>query len=68
MTPTAPYEYKETLLKVENVSLTLGGNLILRDVNLEVKNLVRPGATQGRAVATGSATRRPTAGTPPGPA
>lgn len=51
MTPAPPaYEYKETLLKVENVSLTLGGNLILRDVNLEIKNLVRPGATQGQVV------------------
>lgn len=47
---TTPYEYKETLLKVQNVSLTLGGKLILRDVNLEIKNLVRPGLTQGQVV------------------
>ncbi len=50
MTTAAAYEYKETLLKVENVSLTLGGNLILRDVNLEVRDLVRPGATQGQVI------------------
>jgi polar amino acid transport system ATP-binding protein/sulfate transport system ATP-binding protein len=49
VTPT-PYEYKETLLKVENVSQVLGGNQILRDVNLEIKNLVRPGVTQGQVV------------------
>jgi polar amino acid transport system ATP-binding protein/sulfate transport system ATP-binding protein len=50
--PTAgrPYELKEALLQVENVSLTLGGNLILRDVNLEIRDIVRPGMTQGQVV------------------
>jgi polar amino acid transport system ATP-binding protein/sulfate transport system ATP-binding protein len=45
-----PYELKEALLQVENVSLTLGGNLILRDVNLEIRDVVRPGMTQGQVV------------------
>ena len=45
-----PYELKEALLQVENVSLTLGGNLILRDVNLEIRDIVRPGMTQGQVV------------------
>jgi NitT/TauT family transport system ATP-binding protein len=46
-----PCEYKDTILKVENVSMSLGGKLILRDLNLEIKDLVRPGMTQGQVVA-----------------
>ncbi len=58
------YERKETILKVENVSLTLGnemvkekgqlvsrgGNLILKDINIEIKDIVRPDVTQGQIV------------------
>ena len=44
------YEYGATLLKVEDVSQTLGGNLILRDVNLEVKDIRRPGRVTGQVV------------------
>lgn len=46
-----PFEYKETLLKVTRVSKKLGETLVLRDVDLEVRNLVRPGMTQGQVVA-----------------
>ena len=49
MTPI-PCEYKDTLLKVTGVSVTLGGSPVLRDVNLEIKDLVRPGYTQGQIV------------------
>ncbi|MDQ2687688.1 MAG: ATP-binding cassette domain-containing protein [Armatimonadota bacterium] len=45
-----PCEYTDTLLSVSNVNVTLGGSSILRDVNLEIKNLVRPGYTQGQVV------------------
>ncbi len=45
-----PYEYKETILKVRDVSLTLGGNLILRDLDADIRNIVRPGVTQGQIV------------------
>ena len=44
------YEYKETLLKAEGVSLHLGGKQILRDVNLDLKNIERPGLKQGQIV------------------
>lgn len=44
------YEKKETILKVENVSLNLGGNQILKDVNVEIKDIVRPDCTQGQIV------------------
>ena len=44
-------EYGETLLKVENVSIRRGETQILRDVNLEVCDLHRPGYTQGQVIA-----------------
>ena len=44
------YEKKETILKVENVSLELGGTKILRDINIEIKDVVRPGMSQGQII------------------
>ncbi len=51
MSASAYYEVKERLVKVENVGLTLGGKLILKDVNAEIHNLHRPGLKQGQVVA-----------------
>lgn len=47
------YEYtlSNPLLTVEGVNLTLGGKQILRDVNLQVRDIVRPGVSQGQVVA-----------------
>lgn len=45
-----PCEYGDALLQVQNVSVTLGGTPILRDVNLVIRDLVRPGLTQGQVV------------------
>ncbi len=45
------FERRETLLKLTNVSLQLGGKQILRDINLEIKNIVRPGMEQGQVIA-----------------
>lgn len=44
------YSTKETLLKLENVSLSFGGKLVLRDINLEVKDIVRPEVSTGQIV------------------
>ena len=44
------YALAETLLKVENVSLKLGDNQILKDVNVEIKNIIRPGYKMGQVV------------------
>jgi len=44
------YEYGEAILKASNISLTLGGSTILRDVNLEIRNLRRPGIVTGQVV------------------
>jgi polar amino acid transport system ATP-binding protein/sulfate transport system ATP-binding protein len=45
-----PYEFKNTILKVEDVSLSIGGRQILKNVNVEVKDIVRPGLSQGQIV------------------
>ncbi len=44
------YELKETLLAVRDVRLELGGNLILDRVNVEVRNITRPGMSQGQVI------------------
>jgi ABC-type nitrate/sulfonate/bicarbonate transport system ATPase subunit len=44
------YAKGETLLKVENVNLQYGEKIILRDINFEIKNIVRPGIKQGQVV------------------
>jgi polar amino acid transport system ATP-binding protein/sulfate transport system ATP-binding protein len=44
------HEYGSTLLKVDSVSLALGGKQILRDVNLEVRDVRRPGHTTGQVI------------------
>jgi len=44
------YEYQQTLLKAEGVNLNLGGRSILRNVNLDLKNIHRPGMQQGQIV------------------
>ncbi len=36
-------EYREPLLTASSVSLSLGQRPVLRDVDLEIRNLVRPG-------------------------
>jgi NitT/TauT family transport system ATP-binding protein len=43
-------EHRNTILKATNVSLTLGGNRILRDVDLEIRDLYRPGYVTGQVV------------------
>jgi len=43
-------EYRGTILKATDVSLTLGKNVILRDLNLEIRDLYRPGYVTGQIV------------------
>ena len=45
------YTKQERLLTVENLNLSYGDKVILRDINLHVDNIVRPGATQGQVIA-----------------
>lgn len=45
------YAYAERLLTVENLNLSYQGKQILRDINLHVNNVTRPGIQQGQVVA-----------------
>lgn len=47
---TAAYEIRQTLLKVENISLRLGVNQILKNLSLEIRNLHRPDLATGQVV------------------
>ena len=44
------YERQQVLLTLENVSLKLGENQILENVNAKVHNIHRPGMTQGQVI------------------
>lgn len=48
-TPT--YHYEQSLLTVQGLNLWYGPKQILRDINLSVKNIVRPGVVQGQVIA-----------------
>lgn len=45
------YQFGKTLLQVKDVSIKLGGQQILRDINLEIKDILRPDMIQGQVVA-----------------
>ena len=45
------YTKQERLLTVEGLNLQYGSKTILRDINLHVDNIVRPGVLQGQVVA-----------------
>ena len=45
------YAYKERLLTIENLNLSYGDKLILRDINLHVDDVVRPDMSQGQCIA-----------------
>jgi len=42
------YSTEKPLLSLENVSLKYGDKMILRDINIQLKDLVRPGQTTGQ--------------------
>lgn len=44
------YTTNGSILKIENVSLVLEGNLILRDINAEIKDIVRPNTITGQII------------------
>jgi len=43
-------EYRGTILKACDVGLTLGKNVILRDLNVEIKDIYRPGYVTGQII------------------
>lgn len=44
------YTKAEVLLKVQNLSLKYGDKQILRDINFEIKNIIRPNMQQGQVI------------------
>lgn len=44
------YEYKDTLIKIDNVSLVYDDKVILKPISIEVKDIVRPGVVQGQVL------------------
>src|SRR3954447_15792621 len=45
-----PYEVKEVILRADHISVALDGVPILRDVNLEIRDIVRPDTIAGQVV------------------
>jgi NitT/TauT family transport system ATP-binding protein len=50
MTASSPYERRDVLVKIENVSLSFGPSKILKPIDVEVRDIVRPDARQGQIV------------------
>jgi ABC-type nitrate/sulfonate/bicarbonate transport system ATPase subunit len=48
---TTAYEQKDTVLYVENLSITYGDKLIISNINFEEKDIQRPGKVQGQTIA-----------------
>lgn len=48
---TIAYEQKDTILHVENLSVTYGEKTIISEINFVEKNVVRPGKLQGQTIA-----------------
>ena len=46
-----PYEQKDTILHVENLTVAYGDKVILQDVNLLEKDTIREGKSQGQVIA-----------------
>lgn len=50
MTENYSYEYKDTLIKIDNVSLIIDDKVILKPISIEVKDIVRPDVCQGQVI------------------
>lgn len=45
------YNKTDVILDVNNLSLSLNGNLILKDINFSIRDIIRPGKIQGQITA-----------------
>jgi len=45
-----PYNYKEPILTLENISMSFHGEVILRDINAQILDVTRPDMKQGQVV------------------
>src|SRR6266704_4591666 len=44
------YQKKDTLIKLDNISLSFGDKLILKSISIEIKDIVREGYCQGQII------------------
>ena len=47
---TQPYEYKDVLIKLENIGVSYGETKVISGLNAEVRDIVRPGCITGQIV------------------
>jgi len=47
---TQPHEYRETLIKLENIGVSYGDTKVISSLNAEVRDIVRPGCITGQVV------------------
>jgi len=47
---TPPFTKQDVIVEIDKVCLDLGGKTILRNVSVEIRDIVRPGMTQGQIV------------------
>ena len=47
---TPPYELKDTLIRIQDVSVSYGTNVVLSGLNAEVRDIVRPGCITGQII------------------
>jgi ABC-type nitrate/sulfonate/bicarbonate transport system ATPase subunit len=45
-----PYELRETLVSIKDVTLKFGDTLVLKPTSVDVRNIVRPGMHQGQVI------------------
>lgn len=50
MTTEYDYVYKDTLIKIDNVSLSFDDKIVLKPISIEVKDIIRPGVVQGQTI------------------
>ncbi len=47
---TSPYELKDTLIRIQDVGVSYGTNVVLSGLSAEVKDIVRPGCVTGQVI------------------
>lgn len=50
MSPVPDHSLGETLLSIRNVSRKIGDFLVFRELNVDIKNILRPGVSQGQVI------------------
>lgn len=47
---TPPYELKDTLIRIQDIGVRYGDNVVLAGLSAEVRDIVRPGCIQGQVI------------------